>query len=211
MNLFICLEPTYRRFGIWLIEKLFHPYYVGFEAIPAEGAAMLVCNHVSFADGPLIAAAVGEAVGRSVRFVIYEPIYRIPIIHHFMEVNRAIPIYPSKEKVRRALDEISEGLKAGDLICIFPEGQLTPTGSLMRFRPGIEFIIQRDRVPIYPVAISGMWGSLFSRKGKGTWKRFLPKRKGTKVKAICGNAIPAGAEVNVNVLQEAVLRLKYRG
>jgi 1-acyl-sn-glycerol-3-phosphate acyltransferase len=203
---YAALEPWYRTFGTWLIRWLYRPQYCGFEKLPATGAAILVCNHVSYADGPLIAAAVG----RKVRFVIYEPIYRLPLVHHFMRVNRAIPIFPTREKVRRALDAISEGLRQGDLICIFPEGQRTATGSLMRFRPGIEYIIQRDPVPVYPVAITGLWGSMFSRKLKGSWRRFLPRKPGTPVVAVCGDAIP-GEEVTVNLLQEAVLRLKYRG
>lgn len=208
MRVLVCLEPLYRRFGTWLICTLYRPDCRGFEKLPLSGAAMLVSNHVSYADGPVIAAAVQRAGGRPVRFVIYEPIYRLPLVHHVMEVNRAIPIFPRKDKVKQALDAISEGLKAGDIICIFPEGQLTPTGGLMRFRPGIEFILARDAVPVYPVALTGLWGSLFSRKHKGGLRRFLPKKRSTRVKAVCGEAI-AEAEVNVNQLQEAVLRLKY--
>lgn len=208
MNLFNWLEPYYRRFGTWLICKLYHPECRGFEKLPRSGAAVIVSNHVTYADGPIIAAAVEHAVGRPVRFVIYEPIYNLPLVHHFMQVNRAIPIFPSKDKVRRALESISEGLNAGDIICIFPEGQLTSTGGLLRFRPGIEFILARDAVPVYPVALRGLWGSIFSRKYKGSLRRFLPKKRGTPVRAICGDAV-ASAEVNVNQLQESVLRLKY--
>ncbi len=208
MGCYTLLEPHYRRFGTWLIDQLYRPGFHGFDRIPESGPAVLICNHVSYMDGPLMAAAVHKAVGRPVRFVIYEPIYRLPIVHHFMCINRAIPIYPSKEKVKAALEAISEGLAEGDLICLFPEGQLTPTGSLMRFRPGIEFILQRDPVPVYPVALTGLWGSLLSRKYKGTWRRFLPRRPGLPVKALCGDAIPS-EEAKVNVLQSAVLRLKY--
>lgn len=203
------LEPFYRCFGTWLIKTLYRPEFRGFEQLPAQGAAILVCNHVSYADGPLIAAAVQQAIGRPVRFVIYEPIYQLPIIHHFMRVNRAIPIYPSKDKVKKALEMISEGLRDGDLICIFPEGRMTSTGSLLRFRPGIEYILSRDAVPVYPVALSGLWGSVFSRKYQGHLRRVLPRRWGTPVKAICGQMMVA-TQVNVNLLQEEVLRLKYK-
>ncbi len=203
------LEPYYRRFGTWLIKTMYRPQSHGFEKLPQSGAAILVCNHVSYADGPLIATSVQQAIGRPVRFVIYEPIYQLPLIHHFMRVNRAIPIYPSKDKVKKALETISEGLRAGDLICIFPEGRMTSTGSLLRFRPGIEYILARDAVPVYPVALSGLWGSVFSRKYQGRLRRFLPRRWGIPVKAVCGQEMMA-AQVNVNRLQEEVLRLKYK-
>lgn len=209
MSLYTQLEPYYRRFGTWLISVLYRPQCRGFEALPREGAAILVCNHVSYADGPIIAAAVQQAIGRPVRFVIYEPIYLLPFIHHFMRVNRAIPIYPSKEKVKKALDMISQGLAAGDLVCIFPEGRMTSTGSLLRFRPGIEYILAHDPVSVYPVALTGLWGSIFSRKYQGSLRRFLPRKPGGVVRAICGACIQGGA-AHRNLLQEEVLRLKYK-
>lgn len=208
MRIYAAIEPFYRQLGTWLLCALYRPHCNGFERLPKSGPAIIVSNHVSFADGPMVAAAVQRAVGRPVRFVIYEPIYDLPLVHHFMRVNRAIPIYPTKEKVKRALDEISEGLRAGDIVCLFPEGRLTPTGGLMRFKPGIEFILARDCVEVFPVALTGLWGSVFSRKYKGSWRRFLPRRPGVPVLAVCGEAVTCGL-ANAAMLQHAVLRLKY--
>lgn len=208
MNVYKLIEPFYRRFGTWLLCLIYRPHCSGFEKLPKNGAAVIVCNHVSYADGPMIAAAVQKAIGRPVRFVIYEPIYQLPLIHHFMRINRAIPIFPSKEKVKRALNEISYGLRAGDLICIFPEGRMTPTGGLMRFKPGIEFILARDCVEVFPVAITGLWGSILSRKYKGSWRRYLPRKPGTPVRTACGDGITCGL-ATADLLQSAVLRQKY--
>lgn len=199
------LESLYRFIIRWLCRLLYHPHYEGFEAIPETGAVMLISNHVSYMDGLLIASACK----RKLRFVIDSDIYQLPIVHHVMELNRAIPIAPSRQSVIKALETISEGLKAGDAICIFPEGQLTYTGSLSRFKTGIEAIIKRDPVPVYPIAISGLWGSILSRKFRGSWKRFIPKNPLRPVKLLCGEAI-APEQVSVNFLQEAVLHLKYR-
>lgn len=199
------LDRIYRTYGTRLIHRIYRPEFKGFEKIPETGAALIVCNHVSYVDGLIISAACK----RRVRFVIYEKIYELPIVHHFMQVNHAIPIFPTRSKVEKAMNEISEGLRQGHVVCIFPEGQMTYTGGLSRFKPGVEFIIRKDPVPVYPVALTGLWGSIFSRKYRGSWKRFWLRKTSQKVVAICGDPIPP-EEVTVNLLQEVVLKLKYQ-
>lgn len=197
-------EPFWRMVAKSISNAIYNPKYTGFEQIPEQGAAVLISNHVSYVDGLIIAAGCK----RPVRFIIDTHIYNLPLVHYFMKYNRAIPILPTRDSVTKALEEVSAGLKAGDLVCIFPEGQLTYTGSLGRFKTGVESIIRRDPVPVYPIALTGLWGSIFSRKLRNSWKRFIPKRFSSRVHAICGEAI-APADVTVNRLQETVLRLKY--
>ncbi len=196
--------PLYRRLINGLTRFVYHPHYIGFENIPAVGPAILISNHVSYVDGPLIDAGCK----RNVRYLIDEEIYNLPVVHYLMSLNHAIPIAYNRKSVEAAFDQISEGLKAGDLICLFPEGYLTFTGSLGRFRPGIEWITKRDAVPVLPIAISGMWGSIYSRKYMKARFRFWPRKWGRKVAMVCGPAI-APEDVNVNYLQEVVLKLKY--
>lgn len=198
------LEPFFRFCARILCYMLYYPKYSGFEKIPKHGAAVIVSNHVSYVDGLIIAAGCR----RPVRFIIDEYIYNMPVVNYFMRWNRAIPILPTRESVTKALEEISAGIKAGDLICIFPEGQLTYTGSLGRFKTGIESILKRDPAPMYPIALTGLWGSIFSRKHLGSWKRFIPKPFSKRVHAVCGDLIPP-ENVSVNMLQKTVLRLKY--
>jgi 1-acyl-sn-glycerol-3-phosphate acyltransferase len=197
-------EPFWRALARGVAILFYNPKYTGFDQIPQQGAAVIISNHVSYVDGLIIAAACR----RPVRFIIDTHIYNLPLVHYFMKYNRAIPILPTRESVTHALEEVSAGLKAGDLVCIFPEGQLTYTGSLGRFKTGVESILKRDPVPVYPIALTGLWGSIFSRKFRGSWKRFIPKRFTPRVHAICGAPI-APADVTVNRLQETVLRLKY--
>ncbi len=199
-------EPLYRYLARLLCVAVYDPRYTGFEQLPEFGAAMLISNHVSYADGLVIAAGCR----RPVRFVIDEEIYKLPVLHYLMVCNRAIPIAPTRESVTRALDEIAAGFEAGDLICIFPEGQLTYTGSLGRFKTGIESIIKRSPVPVYPIALIGLWGSIFSRKYIGSFRRYIPRLLSQPVHAICGAPI-APEQVSVNFLQKTVLRLKYQG
>lgn len=196
--------PLYRKIIHKLTLWVYRPTYIGFENIPATGPAVLICNHVSYMDGPIIDAGCK----RHARYLIDKDIYNLPGVHYLMAMDRAIPISPNRKSVEAAFDEISAALKNGELVCIFPEGFLTFTGSLGRFRPGIEWIIKRDAVPVIPMALSGLWGSVFSRKYMKSRFRWWPRQWGRKVTAICGPAIPPD-KVHVNYLQEVVLRLKY--
>lgn len=198
------LEPVYRFCAKWLIRLFYKVEYRGFEKISPHSPIILIANHVSYIDGLLIQAGVD----RPVRFIIDDYIYRLPVIYYFMRYNRAIPILAKKHHVEAALDTISQGLEYRDAICLFPEGRLTATGNLGRFKPGIEWIIERDPVLVYPIAISGVWGSIFSRKYvKSRW-RWLPRKIRRKVVLICGDPIHP-ADIQVNHLQRVILSLKH--
>jgi 1-acyl-sn-glycerol-3-phosphate acyltransferase len=152
------------RFVVWLlVHSVYRLDKKGVDQIPAEGPALLVCNHVSFVDGLVIAAACQ----RPIRFVMDHRIFRWPILSFVFRTGRAIPIAPSKEDpelMDKAFDEIAAALEAGELVCIFPEGRITSDGALGPFRPGIARILERTPVPVVPMALSGLWGSIFSRR-----------------------------------------------
>lgn len=198
-------EPIYRTILKAIIWMVYHPKVVGMEHVPAEGAAVLIANHVSYLDGPIISAICK----RPVRYVIDKGIYEQPGINYFMRHNRAIPIMPKKEVVEAALASISEGLKQGDLICIFPEGRLTYTGHLGRFKTGIESIIQRDSVPVIPLGLEGLWGSMFSRKYLRARFRWLPRHWWSDVRVVVGYPVPPD-QVKIDKLQKVVLSLLQR-
>lgn len=199
-------EPILSKIAHKLTRAVYKPTYIGFDNVPETGPAILICNHVSYMDGPIIDAGCR----RSVRYIIDDDIYKLPVVNYLMKLDKAIPIAPNRKSVEAAFDEISAGLKAGDVICIFPEGSLTYTGGLGRFRPGIEWIIRRDAVPVIPIALSGLWGSVFSRKYLKSSFRLFPRHWGLKVIAKCGPAIdPTKTKIDVNYLQEVVLKLKY--
>ena len=198
-------EPYYRAGVGNIVRYLYQPEYIGFDKLPKDGGYLLICNHVSYMDGMVIAAGCN----RKVRFVIDGYIYDAPIVNYFMKQNGAIPILPNRKSVTKALEEISLGLENGDVICIFPEGQITYTGGLSRFRPGVEYIVQKTPVDVYPMAITGLWGSIFSRKYLGKWYRFFPLNHNQKVKVICGDAIKPD-NISRNMLQTKVLHLKYK-
>ncbi len=160
------------RFLIWMLtHTMYRVRCKGMEHIPDEGPAVLVSNHVSYVDGLIIAGCCR----RPIRFVIYEPIYRMPLLHFIFRTGKAIPITSHKkdpETYARAFETISAALEAGELICIFPEGKLTQDGEMDVFKPGVEKILARNPVPVVPMALKGLWGSFFSHKGGEAMRRW---------------------------------------
>jgi 1-acyl-sn-glycerol-3-phosphate acyltransferase len=153
------------RFICWLlIHSIYRLEKRGLENIPEHGPAVLVCNHVSFVD-PLVILAASP---RPIRFVMDHQIFRTPIVSFVFRTAKAIPIAPAKEDealLNAAYDRVAEALAAGELVAIFPEGRITDTGELYPFRGGVKRIIDRTPVPVVPLALKGLWGSFFSRRG----------------------------------------------
>jgi len=153
------------RFFAWLlVHTIYRLEKKGVENIPEEGPAILVCNHVSYVDSLVISSACR----RPIRFVMDHHIFNTRGIGFIFRHMRAIPIAPAKEDaalMEAAFDEVARALEAGDLVAIFPEGGLTTNGELQAFRPGIQRIVGRTPVPVIPMALRGLWGSFFSRRG----------------------------------------------
>ncbi|MCK6405725.1 MAG: MFS transporter [Rhodocyclaceae bacterium] len=195
------------RFVAWL---LIHTFYRvekrGVEHIPHEGAALIVCNHVSFVD-PVILMAISP---RPIRFVMDHRIFRTPIISFVFRHSRAIPIAPAKEDpamMEKAFDEVAKALDAGELVGIFPEGRITDNGELYPFRPGVARILERNPVPVVPLALQGLWGSFFSRKDGPAMSK--PFRRGLLSRiAVAGGTSIAPAEATPERLQDIVGELR---
>jgi 1-acyl-sn-glycerol-3-phosphate acyltransferase len=197
------------RFLIWLlVHTVYRLEKSGLENIPESGPAVLVCNHVSYVDALVIAAACP----RPVRFVMDHQIFRIPVLSFVFRTGRAIPIAPAREDpqaLERAYDEIAKALADGDLICIFPEGIITHDGKLNPFKPGVKRIVDRTPVPVVPLALRGLWGSFFSRRGGPAmtkWGR-IARRLYSRVSLVAAPALAPG-ETTLEGLHGAVLRLR---
>ena len=151
------------RFLDWLlVHSVFRLKTTGTGYFPEQGAAVLVCNHQSFADALVVAAACR----RPIRFVMYHAIFNIPVLSFVFRSMKAIPIGSSKEApevLAKAMDEVAAALRGGELVCIFPEGGLTADGAVGVFRPGVMKILESTPVPVIPMALSGLWKSVFSR------------------------------------------------
>ncbi|HWM43756.1 MAG TPA: MFS transporter [Burkholderiales bacterium] len=151
------------RFLVWLlVHSVYRLRKVGTERIPDEGAAVVVCNHVSYVDALVISAGCR----RPIRWVMHHEIFKIPVLSFVFRTAKAIPIAPAHENaamLEQAYDAIARELADGQLVGIFPEGKLTSDGEMNEFRSGIVKILERNPVPVIPMALSGLWRSLFTR------------------------------------------------
>ncbi|MCM8561737.1 MFS transporter [Pseudomonas shahriarae] len=191
------------RFMIWLLgHSMYRVQHRDLQHIPDEGAALLVCNHVSFVDALLI----GGAVRRPIRFVMYYKIYRLPVLNFIFRTAGTIPIAGRHEDLQiyeKAFQRISQYLKDGELVCIFPEGKLTADGEMNEFKSGVTRILEETPVPVIPMALQGLWGSFFSRDpNKGIFHRIW-----SRVTLVAGPPL-AVEQATPQALQEQVGALR---
>ena len=194
------------RFFAWILITVFYRVRpAGLENIPSSGAAVVVCNHVSFMDPILLSGAIR----RPMRFVMYYKIFKMPVLKFFFKSMKAIPIAGAREDeetMNAAFDTVDEELAAGNIVCIFPEGGLTCDGEVQRFRPGIEKIIARRAVPVIPVSLGRLWGSWLSRRQDDTIRK-IPGRLFARVPIMVGPAV-AAPEVSAAKMELLVRTLR---
>ncbi len=191
-----------RRLVFVLIHVMYRLRLSGCRHIPDHGAAIVICNHVSFMD----ALVVGGASRRPLRFLMDKPIFDSPWLNWMFRMMGAIPVESERRdpgNVRRALQEVSRALAEGEVVMLFPEGRLTPDGEVQPFRRGLELILAKDPVPVIPAGLSGLWGSWTSHcHGKALSKS--PRRFRARVALTFGE--PMGPHEVSRVRVEARVR-----
>lgn len=177
------------RFIAWLlIHTLYRVRRIGAGHIPHEGAALLVCNHVSYLDALVIMAASP----RPIRFVMTHRIDAIPVLSWIFRIAKAIPIAPARMDPALAHDAfvtIAQALAEGELVCVFPEGALTRDGEINPFKGGVHKIIQHSPVPVIPIALRGLWGTFFSLYGSNPFARRFRRGLGSQLELVIGTAV----------------------
>ncbi|WP_179404052.1 MFS transporter [Burkholderia guangdongensis] len=195
------------RFVAWVLVhtfyriRLVHP-----ERLPEEGAAVLVCNHVSYVDALVLAAASP----RPIRFVMDHRIFSTRFASWAFRHAKAIPIAPRHENpalLARAYDACEAALADGELVCIFPEGKLTKTGDINTFHHGVTEILSRTNAPVIPMALRGLWGSVFSRHEDARWPRPVKRGVMSRLTLAVGEPIPSPVATPER-LQAAVAELR---
>ena len=173
---FRILPEAFVRLANWvMVHTIYKVKRVGIDNIPKEGGALIVCNHISYADPILVLASVQ----RPIRFMVHRPIYNAPVINLFCKITKAIPIsYSDKPKMLlNSFQEAKDAVRDGHVVCIFAEGGLTRTGNMLPFNKGFEYIMKDLSAPIIPMNIDRIWGSIFSfESGKYffKWPKILP-------------------------------------
>ena len=203
-----CLVPEFlMRFLSWiLVNTLYRIKLDGLDRIPDEGPALLVCNHVSFMD----ALIIGGSVRRPVRFVMYYKIFNIPLLSFIFRTAKAIPIAGYKENpelLAKAFHEVDQELAEGNVVCIFPEGGLTKDGEIAEFKSGVEKILERRPVPVVPLALRGLWGSIFSRRDSALGRARLPRRFWSRIGLAAAAPVPA-EQASADYLEAQVRALR---
>jgi acyl-[acyl-carrier-protein]-phospholipid O-acyltransferase / long-chain-fatty-acid--[acyl-carrier-protein] ligase len=185
------LPDSLLRLLLWMLtHTLYRLDVAGRERVPVRGGALLVPNHVSMADAVLLLASVD----RPVRFLMFKGSYDHPLVKPFAKILGVIPISSDQgpREMIHSLRRATQALQDGELVCIFPEGQMTRIGQMMPFRRGMERIIKGVDVPIIPVNLDGVWGSIFSfAGGRFLWK--LPRHLPYPVRVTFGPPLPSTA------------------
>jgi acyl-[acyl-carrier-protein]-phospholipid O-acyltransferase / long-chain-fatty-acid--[acyl-carrier-protein] ligase len=191
------------RFLLWLLtHSLYRIRVAGEENIPHHDPALLVSNHVSFVDAILI----GASIPRFIRFMLHREYYDNRWLNWFFRLMKAIPVVPTTRRgIVESLRLARKELEAGEVVCIFAEGAISRTGHLLSFKRGFEKIVEGTDIPIIPVHLDQVWGSIFSFKdGRFFWKR--PKLLPYPVTVSFGPPLPSSA--SVQEVRQAVQELE---
>jgi len=185
------LPDSLLRLLLWIAtHTLYRLDVAGRENVPARGGALLTPNHVSMADAVFLIATLD----RPIRFLMFKGSYDHPLVKPFARILGVIPIASDQgpRDMIHSLRLATEALQKGEVVCIFPEGQMTRIGQLLPFRRGFERIVKGVDVPIVPVNLDGVWGSIFSFSGgRFLWK--FPRHLPYPVRVTFGPALPSTA------------------
>ena len=206
--IFTLVPEFLMRFLSWvLVRTLYRLRLHGIEDnVPDEGPALLVCNHVSYMDALILSACVP----RPVRFVMYYKIFNIPVMSWIFRTAKAIPIAGARENpeiMRRAFEEIDAALADGQIVGIFPEGALTRDGEIAAFKSGVEKVQEARPVPVVPMALKGMWTSMWSHRDGRMRRMRLPRRLRAHIEVLAGVPVD-GSSATAESLEAQVRALR---
>ena len=185
-------------FGLGFARLIYRVTATGRETLPA-GGFLLLPNHITWVD----AIVLQLACPRRIRFIIDDAYYRNRFLNPFLRLAGCIPI--TSRRAKDAMRGAAERIRAGEIVCLFPEGQLSRSGTLLRLRRGYEIIAREAEAPVVPVWLDQLWGSIFSFKGGRfftKWPRSIP----FPVAVAFGKPLPA-EEADIARVREELLKL----
>src|SRR5437588_12585229 len=191
-------ERALHLFGRPLVKIFYRVHSLGLENLP-KGGFLLLPNHITWVD----ALVLQFACPRPIRYIIDQEFYHKPMLRPFMRTVGCIPI--DVRHSRSAIRAATEQIAAGEIVCLFPEGQLTRSGTLLRLRRGYELIAQHASAPVVPVWLGRLWGSVFSFQG-GKFFTKWPKEIPYRVTVAFGKPLEAKA-ADIATVREELLKL----
>jgi acyl-[acyl-carrier-protein]-phospholipid O-acyltransferase/long-chain-fatty-acid--[acyl-carrier-protein] ligase len=204
ISAWILRQQMMRFVATRLVSSVYKQNVLDHENVPEEGGALIVSNHVSYADAAILMAATE----RPVRFMMYKGIYDKFWMKPLARFIGAIPVRAKAdpEETANALQAATDAINAGELVVIFAEGAITRTGKMAEFKRGLERIMSNARGPIVPVRLEGLWGSIFSFSSGRFFKK-VPQRFPYPISVRFGN--PMSAASTSAQVQSAVEQLEY--
>src|SRR3954454_5109611 len=158
-------ERLLRLFGLSFARLIYRVTTSGVDRLPA-GGFLLLPNHITWVD----AIVLSLASPRPVRFIIDEGVYKNRFLHPVLRAVGCIPI--TSRKAKDAMRDAVARIRAGEIVCLFPEGELSRSGSLLRIRRGFEIIARQAEAPVVPVWLDQLWDVIFSYKGGRFFTKF---------------------------------------
>jgi len=191
-------ERSLYFFGGLLMRLFYRVNVLGLEHLP-KGGFLLLPNHITWVDAIILQLACP----RPIRYIIDQEFYHKPMLKPFLRLVRCIPI--DTKHARSAIRAATEQIAAGEMVCLFPEGQLTRSGTLLRLRRGYELIAQHANAKVVPVWLDRLWGSIFSFQG-GKFFTKLPKEIPYRVTVAFGKPLESAA-ADIATVREELLKL----
>jgi acyl-[acyl-carrier-protein]-phospholipid O-acyltransferase/long-chain-fatty-acid--[acyl-carrier-protein] ligase len=192
------IERALRFFALPFARILYRVSKSGLEHLP-PGGFLLLPNHITWVDSIVLSLACP----RPIRFIIDEGVYRNPVLNPLLRVVGCIPI--TARKAKDGMREAIARIRSGEIVCLFPEGELSRTGSLLRLRRGYEIIARQAEAPVVPVWLDQLWGSIFSFKG-GRFFTKLPSAVPYRVMVAFGEPLNA-EEADLATVREQLLKI----
>lgn len=155
---------------LWSLNRLVITAIFGFRVygagnIPRTGPIVVVANHQSFFDPPIM----GAAFKRHLYYIARSSLFRNPVFSAMIESLNALAISGNQSDTA-AFKLCESHLKKGRIVLIYPEGSRTGDGSMQRFHRGVLILLRRSGAPVLPLAIEGSFHNWRRSEKRPHWR-----------------------------------------